>query len=155
MTESTDASELSKWVDMVDWLVDSLGDKPVGFTLNLGPHSLHLVGDEEDDVVCAQLQVLADGVLMLRRSRKPMDQLMFGDYSTDSLVLDHWYFDDHFEDCTDGYLFSHDVPLVADACVTWFRDNRGTRSADELGCEYRFPDEFPDPPPLLPTDRGV
>ncbi|MCL2536139.1 MAG: hypothetical protein FWE39_18410 [Nocardiaceae bacterium] len=127
---------------MVDWLVESLTDQPVAFMLEMGP-SGYRNSDEDDEVACAQIIVLGDGVLMLRRSRTVLDQLTLVDYSVDGLSLDRWFFDDHFADCTDGYLFTRDVRLVADACVAWFRDEWGTRSTEDLGCDYRFPDELP------------
>ncbi|MGW6374540.1 hypothetical protein ACWFRB_00570 [Rhodococcus sp. NPDC055112] len=144
MADPTNPAEVSKWADMAEWLVDSLTDKPVAFILEMGP-SNYLDRDDEEEVVCAQIHVLADGVLLLRRSRVVLRHLMFADHSTDGLVLDRWHFDDHFEDCTDGYIFSRDTRLVADTCVTWFRDNWGTRTTDELGCSYEFPDTLPVP----------
>lgn len=141
MSEHTESPPIS-WEAMVAWLVDSLRDKPTAFVLDMGPNSYVDEGDdeEEEEVVCAQAQVLADGVLMLRRSRSVLGHLMIADYSVDGLELDRWHFDDRFADCTDGYLFSRDTRLVADACVTWFRDNWGAASTGDLGCEYRFPD---------------
>ncbi len=130
------------WAGMVDWLIESLTDQPVAFMLEMGPSGFRSQG-VDDEVACAQIVVLDDGVLMLRRSRTVLDQLTLADFSVDGLALDRWFFDDHFADCTDGYLFTRDVRLVADACVGWFRDEWGTRSTDDLGCDYRFPDELP------------
>ncbi len=137
---------------MAEWLVESFTDKPVGFILEMGPSGFIDYDDddeeeEEDDVVCAQVQMLADGVMMLRRSRSVLGHLLIADYSSDKLPLNKWLFNDIFDDCTDGYLFSRDPHLLADICVTWFRDNWGTESTDALGCEYRYPDEL-----LPPTD---
>lgn len=141
MAEHARSSGVS-WPGMADWLVESLTDKPVAFMLEMGPHG-YRTRDEFDEVVCAQIVVLDDDVLMLRRSRAFLEQLALGSYSAEGLVLDRWFFDDHFADCTDGYLFTRDVRLVADACVAWFRDEWGTESTDDLGCDYRFPDELP------------
>ena len=145
MVDSTELPEVS-WTGMVEWLTGSLVDQPVALIVEIGPNS-YVSEDDDQEVVCAQIQVLADGVLMLRRSRVELGHLLLADYSTENLPLDIWQFDDHFEDCTDGYLFSRDVNLIANTCVAWFRDNWGTRSTSELGCSYRFPDEL-----LPPTD---
>lgn len=142
MAEHARSSGVS-WAGMADWLAESLADKPVAFMLEMGPNG-YRTADEFDEVVCAQIVVLADGVLMLRRSRAFLEQLALADYSADRVALDRWFFDDHFADCTDGYLFTRDVRLVADACVAWFRDEWGTASTADLGCDYRFPDELPD-----------
>ncbi|WP_430335381.1 hypothetical protein [Rhodococcus sp. ACT016] len=141
MAEHARSSGVS-WAGMVDWLVESLTGQPVAFMLEMGPNG-YRSQDEFDEIACAQITMLEDGVLMLRRSRSVLDQLILADYSVDRLSLDRWFFDDHFADCTDGYLFTRDVRLVADACVAWFRDEWGTRSTDDLGCDYRFPDELP------------
>ncbi|WP_408014527.1 hypothetical protein [Rhodococcus spongiicola] len=141
MADSTRSSGVS-WAGMADWLVESLADKPVAFMLEMGP-SGYRTRDELDEIVCAQIVVLADEVLMLRRSRAFLEQLTLADYSTNGLILERWFFDDHFEDCTDGYLFTRDARLVADTCVAWFRDEWGAESTDDLGCDYRFPDELP------------
>ncbi|OUS97448.1 hypothetical protein CA951_02795 [Rhodococcus sp. NCIMB 12038] len=136
------------WDETTDWLVESLADKPIGFILEVGPRN-YVTGeenDEDEDVVCAQIQVLAGGVLMLRRSRTELGHLLLVDYSTDDLVLEQWYFDDHFEDCTDGYLFSRDVTLLAHTCVTWIQENEGNGSTNDIGCNYRFPDTLLPPP---------
>ncbi|MFC4602683.1 hypothetical protein [Rhodococcus kronopolitis] len=155
MEDSTSSSEVAKWVSMADWLIESLTDKPVAFILEMGPNSYidygSAIDDDEDEdeesVVCVQIHVLANDVFMLRRSRTMLRRLMIADYSTDRLALDRWHNDDHFEDCTDGYLFTRDARLVADTSVAWFRDNWGTRSTDDLGCEYHFPDELLAPEP--------
>ncbi|MFZ2174055.1 MAG: hypothetical protein WAW17_08495 [Rhodococcus sp. (in: high G+C Gram-positive bacteria)] len=146
MDDYQSSSGVTTWNGMVDWLVESLVDQPTALIVEIGPN-MYVADDEDDEVVCAQIQVLADGVLMLRRSHVELQHLLLADYSTDDLVLDRWHFDGHFEDCTDGYLFSRDVRLIAEACVTWFRDNWGARSTEELGCSYRFPDELLPPPP--------
>ncbi|MFC0453641.1 hypothetical protein [Rhodococcus jostii] len=148
MVDSTELPEIS-WGGMAEWLMGSLVDQPVALIVAIGPNS-YISDEDEDEVVCAQIQVLADGVLMLRRSRVELGHLLLADYSVDDLVLDRWHFNGHFEDCTDGYLFSRDVSLIANTCVTWFRDNWGTRSTSELGCSYRFPDELL--PPADATD---
>jgi hypothetical protein len=137
--------EVDPWDGMAAWLVESMYGQPLGLIIELGPNS-YVPDDEEedeDDVACAQIQVLDDGVFMLRRSRKVLGQLMLTDYSATGLRLDTWHHDDHFDDCTDGYLFSRDAQLIASTCITWFRDNTGVESSDELGCDYRFADDLP------------
>ncbi|MDV8079639.1 hypothetical protein R4P47_24005 [Rhodococcus sp. IEGM 1370] len=89
---------------------------------------------------------MADDVFMVRRSRVKLGHLMFADYSTDYVELDRWYLAPHFDDCTDGYLFTKDRRLAAETCVTWFRDNQGASEPSKIGCDYRYPDE------LLPDD---
>ncbi|MEE2033981.1 hypothetical protein Q8814_17990 [Rhodococcus sp. CC-R104] len=130
---------------MLEWVLDSLTGKPLGFLFELGPFD-HVDDEQDGEIICAQIQVLDDDVLLLRRSKDVLGHLMLADYSAAGAVLDQWYFDTHFDDCTDGYLFSRDLDLIAEACVAWFRDNWGeTRSVDEIGCSCRFPDT------LLPT----
>lgn len=147
MDEPYKKSDVHEWSDMAAWLVESLTDKPVGFILEMGPSGyIDYDDDHEDEVVCAQVQMLADGVMMLRRSRSVLGHLLIADYSSDKLPLNKWLYNDNFDDCTDGYLFSRDPELLADICVTWFRDNWATESTDALGCEYRYPDD------LLPPD---
>ena len=146
MVDSTEVPEVS-WAGMVEWLTGSLVEQPVALIVEIGPNN-YVSEDDDEEVVCAQIQVLADGVLMLRRSRVELGHLLLADYSAEHLTLDRWHFDGHFEDCTDGYLFSRDVNLIANTCVAWFRDNWGTRSTSELGCSYRFPDE------LIPTENA-
>lgn len=145
MDEPDKTSDVHEWSDMTDWLVESFTDKPVGFILEIGPSGYIDYDDEEDgddEVVCAQVQVLSDGVMMARRSRSMLEHLLIADYSSDKLPLNKWQFNDNFADCTDGYLFSRDPQLLADICITWFRDNWGARSTDDLGFEYRYPDEL-------------
>jgi hypothetical protein len=136
MNDFTDTPPLS-WETTTAWLVDSLRDVPTAFVLDLGPRSYVAYDDEDEEVVCAQVQALADGVLMVRRSRRVLDRLLLGDYSVENLELDRWHFGGHFEDCTDGYLFTRDVRLIAEICVTWFGENPTT---GEMGCSYEFPD---------------
>ncbi|MDJ0412079.1 hypothetical protein [Rhodococcoides fascians] len=129
---------------MAAWLVESMHGKPVGLVIELGPSDYGPELEEEGmPVVCAQIQVLDDGVHLLRRSRAVLGHLMLTDYSADGLELDTWHNDDHFDDCTDGYLFTRDTRLIANTCIAWFRDNTGMTNSDELGCSYRFADELP------------
>ncbi|MBM7460930.1 hypothetical protein ACIBED_03445 [Rhodococcus coprophilus] len=143
MPDPGTGSGAATWDEMAERLLGSLAGRPTGFVLEIGPRDYVPVDDEPGDVVCAQIHVLADGVLMVRRSRRELARLMLVDHSPAGLALDLWHFDDHFDDCTDGYLFSRDVRLVVDTCVTWFRDAENMSSADELGCSFRFPDELP------------
>lgn len=147
MTDSTDVPEITTWDRMIDWLVESFTDQPTGLIIDLGPSDYVHVDDDHDNVdepvVCSQMHVLADGVLMVRRSRTVLDRLRFDSHAVDALDLDRWFFDDHFDDCTDGYLFTRDIALAADVCVSWFRDVPGAPSLVEIGCSYEFPDTLP------------
>ncbi|OZD03666.1 hypothetical protein CH281_12045 [Rhodococcus sp. 06-221-2] len=134
---------------MTEWLTESLADKPCALIIDLGPSDYIPSEDDENDVVCAQLIVMADEVFMVRRSRVEVGHLMFADYSTEYVELDRWYLAPHFDDCTDGYLFTKDRRLAAETCVTWFRDNQGASEPDNIGCDYRYPDE------LLPNDDST
>ncbi|MGG7100873.1 hypothetical protein [Rhodococcus sp. 24CO] len=76
MDDSTNSSEVSEWATMVDWIVKSLPDKPVALVLDMGPNIR--IANEHQEVVCAQIQLLGDGVLMLRRSRTIMRRFTAG-----------------------------------------------------------------------------
>lgn len=147
MADSTDVQEITTWDGMIDWLVESFTDQPTGLIIDLGPSDyVHFDGDHDnvdEAVVCAQMHVLADGVLMVRRSRTVLDRLRFDSHAVDALDLDRWFFDDHFDDCTDGYLFTRDIALAAQACVSWFRDVPCAPTLEEIGCAYEFPDTLP------------
>lgn len=133
--------DVDPWDAMTEWLAESMYDQPLGFLIELGPQAY----DESDDgpVVCAQVVFLSGGVLMLRRSREVLERLSFADYSSDGLAIDTWHYDRYFDDCTDGYLFTRDIRLVAQTCTSWFRDKSGFDTADALGCSYRTADELP------------
>ena len=123
------------------WLRESLFDQPAGLIIELGPSDYD--PDDEGDVFNAQIHVLDDGVCMVRRSRSVLQRLRLADHGVHGLVLDQWHHDDHFDDCTDGYLFTRDTQLIANACVAWFRQNGVTDERSALGCSYEFVDELP------------
>ncbi|WP_261392986.1 hypothetical protein [Rhodococcus sp. BP22] len=135
--------EVDQWDSLAAWMIESLYDKPVGFIVEVGPSDY--VADSTDDapVVCSQVVVLTDGVFMLRRSRTELGHLLLADYSSSGLPLDEWQNDGHFEDCTDGYLFTKDIRLVARSCIAWIRVNAGVNTTGNIGCSYRFADELP------------
>ncbi|MFZ3391667.1 hypothetical protein TVH25_00190 [Rhodococcus sp. 7Tela_A2] len=150
MTDDAATPEIATWEGMGDWLVTSFTDQPTGLIIDLGPNTYLVYDDEEnesgddrDEVVCAQVHVLSSGVLMVRRSRTMLDRLRFDYHSVEELELDQWFFDDHFDDCTDGYMFTVNVGLAADACVSWFRDMRGAPVLDDIGCDYEYPATLP------------
>ncbi|MFL1596239.1 hypothetical protein NQ854_25445 [Rhodococcus ruber] len=147
MTDSTDVREITTWDAMTDWLVDSFTDQPAGLIIDLGPsddvHFDDVYDSADESVVCAQLHVLADGVLMIRRSRTVLDRLRFDSHAVDGVDPSRWFFDGHFDDCTDGCLFTRDIALAAQACVSWFRDVPGAPTLEEIGCAYEFPDTLP------------
>lgn len=135
--------EVDQWDSLAAWMIESLYDKPVGFLVEVGPSDY--VADSTDDapVVCSQVVVLSDGVVMLRRSRTELGHLLLADYWSECLPLDEWQNDGHFEDCTDGYLFTKDIRLVARSCIAWIRVNAGVSTTSNIGCSYRFADELP------------
>lgn len=154
MIDGTEIPECSTWEGMIDWLVESFSDQPCGLIIDLGPSGYVLVDEDDDDsrdrgaderVVCAQVHVLADGVFLVRRSERVLGRLRLDSHCVDGLETDRWFFDDYFEDCTDGYLFTRDVTLAADACVSWFRDVPGAPVLEDIGCDYEYPDSLPLP----------
>ncbi|WP_261767692.1 hypothetical protein [Rhodococcoides corynebacterioides] len=151
---------VDRWDGMTNWLVETLVGNGSGLIVDLGPgdyvapvrddadvdeDAIDLVDllDPDDEVINAQLHVLDDGVVMVRRSRTVLRRLRLGDHSADGLELDLWHHDGHFDDCTDGYLFTTDLHLAASACTAWFRDHGGLDALDALGCDYSFPDALP------------
>lgn len=75
LTDDSEVPEIDTWEEMIAWLVTSFTDQPVGLIIDLGPSDYVSYVDDEDfedeeveRVVCAQVHVLADGVLMVRRS---------------------------------------------------------------------------------------
>ncbi|MFW0874137.1 hypothetical protein [Rhodococcoides corynebacterioides] len=153
---------VDRWDGMTKWLVETLVGNGSGLIVDLGPSdyvapvrddadedededAIDLVDllDPDDEVINAQLHVLDDGVVMVRRSRTVLRRLRLGNHSADGLELDLWHHDGHFDDCTDGYLFTTDLHLAASACTAWFRDHGGLDALDALGCDYSFPDALP------------
>ncbi|MBY4130962.1 hypothetical protein HQO83_21430 [Rhodococcus fascians] len=124
-------------------MIESLFDKPVGFIVEVGPSDYVADSTNDTPVVCSQVVVLSDGVVMLRRSRTELGHLLLADYASAGLPLDEWQNDGHFEDCTDGYLFTKDIRLVARSCIAWIRVNAGVNTTGNIGCSYRFADELP------------
>ncbi|MGB3772162.1 MAG: hypothetical protein WBA00_13545 [Rhodococcus sp. (in: high G+C Gram-positive bacteria)] len=132
------------WDAMVAWLTESIRDESAGLIVDLGPNT-DIPDDEIDDfeLVTAQMHLLDDGVVLVRRSRRLLHQLRLVDHSARGLELDRWHHDQAFDDCTDGYLFTRDAALAAAACVAWVRDTGGVEAADRLGCSFDFADELP------------
>ncbi|WP_256991825.1 MULTISPECIES: hypothetical protein [unclassified Rhodococcus (in: high G+C Gram-positive bacteria)] len=138
------------WVYTREWLAESLLAKPVALIIDLGPNDYIPSEHESDDVPCAQLQVMEDEVFLVRRSRTELGHLLLADYSTAAITLDKWYLQEHFDDCTDGYLFTKDRRLAAETCVTWFRDKQDPNEKIDIGCNYRFADRLvPEDPTLF------
>lgn len=147
MTNDTEPAGTREWMDMTRWVSESVSGKPAGFVFDLGPRGYGPAEEENSlEAYCAQVVVLREDVLMLRRSRAVLRQLSIGEYDIDDLPIEEWLDGEHFEDCTDGYLFTRDAALVADSVTSWFRDYALVETPDLLGCEYEFPDE------LLPED---
>jgi len=150
LTDDRVGPEINTWEEMAAWMVTSFTDQPVGLIIDYGPSDYVQYFDDEEfedreveRVVCAQVHVLSDGVLMVRRSQTVLERLRLDDHAVAGLELDRWFFDDHFEDCTDGYVFTRDIELAADACVSWFRDVPGAPALDQLGCDYEYPVSLP------------
>ncbi|MDV8079794.1 hypothetical protein R4P47_24825 [Rhodococcus sp. IEGM 1370] len=140
---------IDPWVYTREWLAESLVVKPVALIIDLGPND-YIPGEQEsDDVPCAQLQVMKDDGLLVRRSRTELGHLLLADYFTAAVTLDKWYLQEHFDDCTDGYLFTKDRRLAAETCVTWFRDKQDPNEKIDIGCNYRFADQ------LVPEDQTL
>jgi len=150
LTNEGDVPEINTWEEFTAWLVTSFTGQPVGLIIDLGPSDyVEYFDDEEfeneevERVVCAQVHVLSEGVLMVRRSQTVLERLRLDDHAIAGLELDRWFFDDHFDDCTDGYVFTRDIALAADACTSWFRDVPGAPAFDEIGCDYEYPISLP------------
>ena len=114
---------INGWFDMADWLIGNLDAMRVGCILELGPSDTFVTSNDQE-VVCAQIQALHNGVFWLRLSEVVLDAPLLADFSTEGLPLDVWRYDDLFEDCTHGYVFSADKQMIAQACVTWFRNRQ-------------------------------
>ncbi|SIS21965.1 hypothetical protein [Williamsia sterculiae] len=141
MARETDSASTHDWPGMTDWIVESLSDQPTGFVFELGPRDYGPAEDDEGiEAINAQVQVLRDGVLLLRRSRTVLYRLFLGDYRVADLPLNRWLDGEHFDDCTDGYIFSRDVNLIAEAMTAWFRHCGLVESPQLIGCDYEFPD---------------
>ena len=128
---------LEGWGGMARWIEVSCGALDVGDVLSIGPGG-HFVYEDDDGselVPNAQLQKLHDEVVWLRLSTTFMATPLLSDLSSDGLTLDEWRAGDVFDDCTDGFIVSADFQMLADACVSWFRDRQELR-LDELGCHH-------------------
>ncbi|MGZ8705545.1 MAG: hypothetical protein ACXWYB_12865, partial [Aeromicrobium sp.] len=70
------------------------------------------------------MRKLDDGALWLRLSDRSLGVPNVARLSAEGLALDVWQDEDLLEDCTEAQMFSRDAELLADVCVTWFRDRR-------------------------------
>ncbi|GGF35642.1 hypothetical protein [Williamsia phyllosphaerae] len=140
MGHTNNPSGIREWRAMAEWIATSLTDKPVGMIFEIGPAHFIYHAEHDQDVACVQAVILEDGVVMLRRSREMLLRLNVVDFRSRGLPIYRWLMNGHFEDCTDGYIFSRDQELLAGAVVAWFRDTCGIASPDDLGCEYSLPD---------------
>lgn len=158
-------AHIADWDGMLDWIAESLSDQPVGLEFGLGPRGIRLADDWDsteadiDDPVeyptgddlevtparCVQVYTLADGIYLVRRSRIALRVLRFLDHDATSVVEDTWFHDDPFDDCTDGYMYTRDHLIAAEACVSWFRDSPRGPVMEDLGCQYSFADIIPGP----------
>ncbi|MGH8892362.1 MAG: hypothetical protein ACRDWY_03510 [Actinomycetes bacterium] len=130
---------IGSWDDVIAWLIESFDALDVGDVLELGPSDSVVFrgedGGTEEIVPCAQAQALEEGVVWVRLSTEVMNLPLLSDLSSDGLPFDEWQDGSIFDDCTDGYLVSNDISVLAEACVVWFRDRQGL-AYDELGCEH-------------------
>ncbi|WP_157224965.1 hypothetical protein [Nocardia thailandica] len=133
-----------RWAETTEWVRSSLAAKPVGFVLNLGPRAHHTDGETPaPNIQCVRLE---KGVYLVRRAFNPLPNPLLVTFAIDGVPLDHWFFDDHFEDGTDSYLFTRNRRAVAAVIEHWFRYENSVDSPAALGCDYRFPQR------LLPVD---
>ena len=125
------------WDDVIAWLIESFDALDVGDVLELGPsdHVLFEVDEGDEIVPTAQAQALRGGVVWLRLSTQVQGVPLLSSFSSKGIDLDVWHDGSMFEDCSDGYLASKDFAILAEACVTWFRDRQGFHY-DDLGCEH-------------------
>ena len=146
------------WDDFVTWLVENFGAMTVGSLFEIGQRGI-VVYAADDPVVCAQIVKLEDDVLWLRLSDEMLGTPLLANHSAGLLPLDVWQREDTFEDCTEGFLFSADHRLVAEACASWFRDRRGYDVPDTLDCGYETVDRLPRngqrKPPRPPRDQKM
>ncbi|MFW0792359.1 hypothetical protein AAFP30_00965 [Gordonia sp. CPCC 205515] len=131
---------VSDWAEMEAWLVESLGSMtPVG-VLDLGPAHVH---DDEVDADCVQIHALTAGTFLIRLSTTMMSTPLIGRHRVPREILDTWFYDDRFTDCTHGYLISRSPHRVAEITVAWFRDRCGYAGPEALGCSYTEPIDLP------------
>lgn len=126
------------WDGMARWLEVSCGALDVGDVLSIGPasHFVYETDDGNEIVPNAQLQKLQDEIVWCRLSTTFMSAPLLSDLSSDGLALNVWRDGDVYDDCTDGFIVSADFRMLADACVSWFRDRQELR-LDELGCHHQ------------------
>lgn len=146
------------WDSMGAWLVESFGAMGVGSVLDVGLQGATIYSPN-DEIACAQVRKLENDVLWLRLSDRVMGFPNVTNLRTDGLLLDLWQREDLLEDCTEGQLFTADHELVAEACMSWFRDARAIGSPDELGCQYEAVDQLPrhrgEHPPRPPSEEAL
>ncbi|MAU84711.1 hypothetical protein VX037_01315 [Gordonia sp. Z-3] len=137
------------WPAMERWLVESMADMGRAAILDIGPAVAH--PDDEHDVDCAQIQVLASQTYLVRLSTTLMSVPLLASQTVGRDALDRWFYDDTFADCTHGFLMSRSRRRVAEIVVTWFRDRCGFAAPDELGCSYQASTILPRSAPTDPS----
>lgn len=88
-------------------------------------------------------------MFLVRRSRTELGHLLLADHTASAVTLDKFNLHEHFDDCTDGYLFTRYRRLAAETCVTWFRDTQNPDAEIDLGCDCRYANR------LLPEDPAL
>lgn len=131
------------WPAMERWLVESMGEMGRAAVLDIGPAAVGV--DDECDVDCAQIQVLASRTYLVRLSTMIMSPPLLISDRVGRDTLDMWFYDETFDDCTHGFLMSRSRRRIAEIVVTWFRDRCGFSAPDELGCTYRASTALPGP----------
>jgi hypothetical protein len=131
-----------EWAAMERWLIESMGNMPTGAVLDVGPAGAR-VDDDGVDVECVQIQALGADTYLIRLSTTVMSAPLLSSFVVSRDVLDLWFYDDTFADCTHGFLMSRSRGRVAEIAVAWFRDRCGFASPDDLGCSYEEPVRLP------------
>ncbi|MGV9711801.1 hypothetical protein ACWDTI_14185 [Gordonia sp. NPDC003424] len=130
---------VSDWTGMEAWLVESLESMPPVAVLDLGP--AHVL-DDADDADCVQIHALG-GAYLIRLSMVMMSTPLLTRQRVNREILDIWFYDERFDDCTHGYLITRSRQRIAEITVAWFRDRCGFAEPGLLGCSYTEPVELP------------
>lgn len=126
---------VENWDDFAKWVSDALVTLTVADTFEIGLAVCVSTNHDSTETPCVQAIALEDGALLFRLSRVAMGVPLLQNYSVDGVDLNTWRTDPLFEDCTDGFIISRDVRMLANVSVAWFRDTHKL-DFDELGCEH-------------------
>ena len=140
---------ITDWEDFAAWVAQSLGSLDRGDLFELGPRCTET--DAVSSIPCAQAIAL-EGAILLRLSTTIMGIPLLNSLSCERITLDVWHRSDLFDDCTFGHIVSADLGLLAQACVTWFRD-KGDMDLASLGCDMRPAKSLTGPRGIPPSER--